>query len=259
MPIVNKIIVYPIKSLDGVAVGQSQIQPGGSLRFDREFALFNAEGRTINGKKYPALHRVRTEHDLTYRLVTFSVDSKSNTFALHLDRSPIEEWFSDYLGLKVTLKQNTETGFPDDDERPGPTVISLASLQQVAHWFGIDVESARRRFRANIELAECPAFWEDQLFGAPGIERPFQLGGVELVGLKPCARCPVPIRDPDTGEAMPKFQQTFVQLRRETLPAFAHQAQFPHFYYLSVNTQIDASQKDKYLNVGDNVMLPMVG
>jgi len=79
------------------------------------------------------------------------------------------------------------------------------------------------------------------------------------VGLKPCARCPVPTRDPDTGEAMPKFQQTFVQLRRETLPAFAHQAQFPHFYYLSVNTRIDASQKDKHLNVGDNVTLPMVG
>ncbi len=259
MPIVSKILVYPIKSLDGVAVGQSQIRPGGSLHYDREFALFNADGRTINGKKYPALHRVRTQYNLDHHLVTFSIDQKSDTFTLYSDDSRIEEWFSDYLGLKATLQQNTETGFPDDDERPGPTVIGLASLQQVAHWFGIDEESARRRFRANIELAECPAFWEDQLFGAPGVELPFRLGGVELVGVKPCARCPVPTRDPDTGEAMPKFQPTFVQLRRETLPAFADQAQFPHFYYLSVNTRINASQQDKYLNVGDSLTWSMAG
>ncbi len=253
MPTISKLIVYPIKSIDGVEVDRSQVRPGGSLNYDREFAMFNAEGRTINGKKYPALHQVRADFNLNYHLVTLSAGAQADTFMLYADTARIAEWFADYLGTSVTLRQDTHTGFPDDGERPGPTVVSEASLQTVADWFGLPLAQVRRRFRANIELAGCPPFWEDQLFGPAGTERPFWLGGVQLLGIKPCARCPVPARDPDTGQPDARFQKTFSDQRQATLPAFASLDQFPHFYYLTVNTKIPASEAGKELVVGNEL------
>ena len=54
----------------------------------------------------------------------------------------------------------------------------------------------RQRFRANLETASCPAFWEDQQFGAPGETMTFRVGAAKLIGTNSCKRCVVPTRDP---------------------------------------------------------------
>ena len=52
--------------------------------------------------------------------------------------------------------------------------------------------------------------WEDQLFGEEErSEVRFRIGEVNFEGSNPCARCPVPPRDPQTGEIIPCFQKTF--------------------------------------------------
>ncbi|MCU0449615.1 MAG: MOSC N-terminal beta barrel domain-containing protein [Bernardetiaceae bacterium] len=254
-PFVSRLTVYPIKSLDGVAVAQAQVRPGGSLNYDREFALFTAEGRTVNAKKFPTIQAVRADFNLNYHLVTLAAGGRADTFMLYTDSDRIAEWFSDYLGQRVELRQNTDTGFPDDVARPGPTVITEASLAAVAAWFGLEVANVRRRFRANVELGPAEPFWEEHLLAAPDQDRPFTLGAVQVMGLKACARCPVPTRDPDTAEARPQFQTLFMAQRQQHLPAYAHPAQYPHYYHLSVNTRIPASEQGKIIHVGDAVGL----
>lgn len=255
IPFVENIIVYPIKSMDGLSVKQAAITKGGSLAWDRQFAFFNAEGRKVNAKKYPAIQRIRVDYNLNYRLVTFSAEGQHKTFDLFYDQEAITRWIGDFLGTPVTMRQNNLTGFPDDDERTGPTIISTATLQTVADWFNISLEETRRRFRANIEIGGCPAFWEDGLIGELGTVVYFQLGEVMVNGLKACARCPVPSRNPDTGVADRQFQPVFEQQRQGQMPLFAPQSQFPHYYYLSINTNISENQVDKVIKITDAVQL----
>jgi MOSC domain-containing protein len=47
----HRITIYPIKSLDGVAVDEIEVLPACGLANDRRFALQDANGRFINGKR----------------------------------------------------------------------------------------------------------------------------------------------------------------------------------------------------------------
>src|SRR5260370_28183516 len=81
--------------------------------------------------------------------------------------------------------------------------------------------------------AEVPAFWEDQLFSAE--ERTavrFRIGEVNFEGSNPCARCPVPPRDPHTGVIIPGFQKIFSDYRRSHIPACCPEPRFHHYYRL---------------------------
>lgn len=50
LPTVSQILIYPVKSLDGIAVDQATVSVSGGLKGDREFALINAEGQFLNDK-----------------------------------------------------------------------------------------------------------------------------------------------------------------------------------------------------------------
>ena len=69
-PSVGRLFVHPIKSLDRVAVSEAVVFPGGGLQHDREFALFDSNGRWINGKRDPRIHLIRSEYDLPRLIVT---------------------------------------------------------------------------------------------------------------------------------------------------------------------------------------------
>jgi uncharacterized protein YcbX len=111
-------------------------------------------------------------------------------------------------------------------------------------------------FRANLEIAGVPAFWEDQLFAAEAnsLVR-FRIGDVLMEGVNPCARCVVPSRDPLTGEMVLGFQRRFAEARRAHLPPWAPAARFDHDYRLCVNTRVPATETGKTLRVGDSVAL----
>jgi uncharacterized protein YcbX len=158
----------------------------------------------------------------------------------------LESWLTRWFGQPVFFRRNPQGGFPDDKDAPGPTIISTATLEEVASWFpGLSVESARIRFRANLEIGGVPPFWEDRLFGEPDTVVPFRVGNVTFHGINPCQRCVVPPRDPETGEAIPDFS-----------PIFRARARFNHFYRLAVNTRVPASEAGKALRVGDEVLHP---
>ena len=249
-PTVSGIFVYPIKSLSRVAVTESRIVPGGGLTHDREFALFDKEGVVINGKSHPRVHHIQAFYDLP----AMTVKLGDETFRLVEDQESLERWFGEHFGFPVTMRRNTTTGFPDDLDSPGPTILSVASLDEVNRWFpNLDQEQMGRRFRANIEISNVPAFWEDRLFGEPGEVVDFSAGDVRFQGVNPCARCPVPSRHPDTAEVIPDFSRVFSAKREETLPGWAATGRFDHFYRLSVNTRVATSEVGKVVRVGDGI------
>lgn len=256
-PQVGRLLIYPIKSLDGVEVETATVLKSGALQGDREFALVDAMGQFVNGKRHQRIHAIRTEFDLTARTVSLTVgDRSAQHFHLDDQRQAIADWLSDYFGFPVQLQQNQTIGFPDDTASPGPTIISAATLTEITTWYPeITVDEVRRRFRSNIEIAHVSAFWEDQLFAATEAPVRFQIGEVPFLGINPCQRCVVVTRNPWTGASDPSFQKTFVARRQETFPNWAPRSRFNHFFRLAVNTQVADSQAGRRLHVGDRMIL----
>ncbi len=255
MPYLAKITLYPIKSLDGVEVPQTQILPSGALKCDRKFAIFDPQDRFINGKRNPRIHLLRSHFNLDKQIVSLQIPHiGSKDFHLHLDREALTEAFSDFFGMTVRIQDNDVMGFPDDTKSPGPTIISTATLTEVASWFpGVSVEQVRRRIRANLEVDGVPAFWEDGLFTETGDTISFRIGDALFLGVNPCQRCVVPTRNPETGQVYDRFQQIFVSQRQKTLPLWVNKSRFNHFYKLGVNTRISPLTPSHVLSVGDRI------
>ncbi|MEF8800042.1 MAG: MOSC N-terminal beta barrel domain-containing protein [Halolamina sp.] len=248
----ERLTVYPVKGLDGIDVNAAELVDGGTLEHDREFALFDAEGDVLNGKRTDRVHRLRTAFDP--ESATFRVepgDGEEHVFELPSERDAAGQWFSDYFDEALTLEQDPSLGFVDRREM-GPSVISTATLEAVASWFEeMTVDSARRRLRANVEVAGVPAFWEDRFVGdgAPS----FEIGTVRFEGVTPCGRCIVPERDPETGEALSAFRERFVTRREETFPNWADENAFDHFYTMMLIARVPERDRGEQLRVGDEV------
>ena len=274
LPRLTGIRLHPIKSLDPVSVTEARIGPGGGLEHDRAWALFSVDGRWVNGKRTAAMHLIRATYAPDLSSVTLAVPGDrrkipARTFPFPGGAEDAAEWFSVYFEQQILVRHAPE-GFPDDNIANGPTIISTASLQTVAGWFpGLSLDNARRRFRTTLEIdsadavanaasanGHLPAFWEDQLYGEDerSVVR-FRIGEVNFEGSNPCARCPVPARDGQTGADLVGFQKRFSDLRRENLPPWAPAARFDHFYRLATNTRVAPTETGKPLRLSDPVQL----
>lgn len=269
-PHLANIRLHPIKSLDPVQVKEARIGPSGGLELDRAWALYSVDGEWVNGKRTAAIHLIRANYALDLRSVTLSVPGDrrkipAKTFAFPGGTADAAKWFSNYFEQPITVRYAPE-GFPDDTIAHGPTIVSTATLQAVCGLFpGMSLEDARLRFRTTLEIdggpiaaapGEVPAFWEDQLFGEDerSVVR-FRIGEVNFEGSNPCARCPVPPRDPHSGEIIPGFQKIFSDFRRSHIPRWTPEARFDHYYRLATNTRVAPSETGKLLRVGDTVIL----
>ncbi|WP_117595230.1 MOSC domain-containing protein [Haloprofundus halophilus] len=257
MATLRRIFVYPIKSLDPQTVDAATVVENGGLDGDREFALFDADGRYVNGKRNRDVHRLRSavdRRDGTVRLEPRDGDAR--TFSLGSD--DLTDWLSSYFGEPVTLERERAGGFPDDTDASGPTVISTATVRELSSWYpDVDPESMRRRLRPNLEVDGVPAFWEDRLFSSRDEVVEFAVGdgddSVAFEGVNPCQRCVVPSRDPDTGSEYDGFRERFVEKRRETMPDWSGGDWFDHHFRVMVNTRVDESDWGETLSVGDEV------
>ena len=255
----SQINYYPFKSLDGQAIEHARLLASGALEHDRRFAIFDATGELINGKRTPAVHRLHCEFDPLRRYVVLRRRPDGHAVGFHLDaeRAKLEQWLGEFFDLDgaVRIEENVTGGFPDDVQAPGPTVISEATLETVAGWFpGVTVEEVRARFRPNLEISGVAPFFEDGLYAGTDEVVEFAIGEVVLAGTNPCQRCVVPTRSSLTGEIGPDpaFAKTFALRRKETLPAWADPSRFDHFYRLAVNT-CPAHGGGSTLSVGDAV------
>ena len=258
IPYVSKLFIYPIKSLDRVSIEKITVLRSGALKRDREFAIFDQLGRFVNGKRNPSVHTIRSQFNLESNIVSLQIHRTDIAEAFHIqeEREAIETWLGKYFGFSVEIRQNLETGFPDDTLSPGPTIVSTETLKEIASWYpGLDVEEVRLRFRSNIEISGVPAFWEERLFTEAEKTVNFHIGSVKFMGINPCQRCVVITRDSKTGEAYPNFQKTFLTKRRETLPEWTERSRFNHFYRLAINTRLPVTEQGKIISVGDQLKI----
>ncbi|MGH8581860.1 MAG: MOSC domain-containing protein [Gammaproteobacteria bacterium] len=251
---ITRIVLYPIKSLDGIGVAEARVSAQGALERDRRYAIVDEAGRFVNGKRLPDVHRLRARYDDAGSRVVLRTDREERAFDLDGERAALAAWLGAFFGFPVGIRDDPDSGFPDDREAYGPTIITTATLAAVAGWFpGRTEDQMRLRFRANLEIDEVPAFWEDRLYGEPGTTVCFRIGGVHVEGTNPCQRCVVPTRDPLTGSEDRGFQKTLAARRAETLPPWAARSRFDHYYRLAVNTRIAVSEAGKAIRVGDPV------
>lgn len=257
-PYVSQIFIYPIKSLDRISCDRVKILKSGALEGDRTWGIFDQDDRIVNAKRNQKIHALRSEINLDTNTLSLRVQrtSKSAKFNLIEQQVAVCNWLSSYFEFPVKLKQNYDLGFPDDTVSPGATIVSTATLEEVASWYSeLDTNDVRLRFRANIEIAGVPPFWEDRLFTIAGQTVKFKLGKVEFMGVNPCQRCVVITRDPQTGKAYPGFKKTFINQRKATLPKWSERSRFNHFFRLAVNTKLSSTEAGKIIRVGDKVVV----
>jgi uncharacterized protein len=244
----DRITVYPIKSLNGIDVPEVHVLASGAIENDRRFALVDADGHFVNGKRTAAVHKIRAEYNLGQMTVRLN---DKHEFSLLGDQAELGEWMSDALGTACVVVENRDGGFPDDTNAAGPTVIGTGTLTEVASWFpGLTLDEVRGRFRANLEIGPAPPFWEDQLVGPVGKGVRFTVGDVAWFGVNPCQRCVVPTRDSVSGEVTRGFQRSFATERERTLPAWAPRERFNHFFRLAVNTRLAPDARPGRISVG---------
>jgi len=302
MPTLDRITIYPVKSLDGLDVAEARVLPSGGLEHDRRWQLVDMEGRVVNAKRTPLCHAIRAEFDLGG--VGGLPAAAGHTIHLAIDPAAIAAhaipgierlaplvsepfplvpgpdgpcgWLAEAFGHEVLLVERAEGGFPDDRDAAGPTLVSTATLEAVAGWFRFDVAECRRRFRANLEVGGCDAFWEDSLASParpdlqplaselaadlpadpyadlpPPEPREFSIGGARFRAVNACRRCVVPTRDSRTGAVTEQFRDVFEAWRGRTLPAAVDAAAWSHFYRLAVNTAV---LRSAYVTVGETVV-----
>ena len=260
---VASISIYPIKSFGPSLVSAARIVEGGALEHDREFGLFDANGKFVNGKRNPKVHTLSAAVDWKDLSVYFkpmdSVDDPT-CFNIRHETDALERWLSDYFGEPITWRRNSRGGFPDDSAAPGPTIISDATFAEVTSWYpGLNVSEVGKRFRANIEIHCDEPFWEDRLFGDPDTTVNFLIGDVLFHGIKPCKRCVVPTRQSEGGEPTPDFADIFMAQRARTLPAWSNRSRFDHFYRLAINTRVAPSEVGKLIEVGTPIEILGIG
>lgn len=257
-PTVNRITIYPIKSLDGVDLQKGMITKGGCLLHDREYAIIDEEGNFIKGKNNLLIHSLRSKIDFENEIISLrhQEENKWNTFHLPNDLKHLNSYLTHFFGMPASFHQNTEGRFLDMPDISGITIISSESVASISGWYEeMETEEVRKRFRATIEINSVPPFWEDNLFSKKDAAIEFTIGNVSLIGMSPRARCVVPSRNPETGEVIHAFAKTFSNQRSFSLPEWSQLKEYDHNYYLTVNCYIPETEIGKWIQVGDEIKI----
>jgi len=256
MPILKRIILYPIKSLDGCEVSAATVLPTGALVGDRRYALIDDEGKYVNGKRFAKIHRIRATYDKEIENVTLSTSETKATFSLQQEGTAIAAWCSKVLGVACRWVENSKQGHPDDFDANGPTLISTSTLAEICTWYNaFNVDELRRRLRTNLEIEAEPAFWEDRLVGLPDQSKRFSIGKTLWRGNGICQRCAVPTRDSQTGSTISGFAREFSHRRQTSLPEWSPTELFDHYYRVAINSVLDSLNCGNVIQRGDSVQL----
>lgn len=254
---ISKLRIYPIKSLRHVEVSSATVGVR-SLQNDRRFAIVDADGRYINGKRTGQVNLLQADYDLPNGLVHLAhkeAPEDISTFELREGNTELDEYLSAFFDIRTQLVENTSGAFMDMPGTSSVTIVSEATYRSLQKdLWQHSLENLRRRFRTNIELSGIPAYGEEQLYQAPDTGMRFRIGEVEMLGISPRARCNVPPQDPNTGDMDYYFMKQMIQSRQATMPTDSTLLQYGRRpYFLTVNTYLPESELGKQLHIGDTV------
>jgi uncharacterized protein YcbX len=219
----SELHIYPIKSLGGISLQQSDIIETG-LKHDRRWMLIDAEGTFVSQRKYFELAMLQVHLQGETLTVTHKRDP-STTISFSLEESTgsaidvsiwddyttglevsikVSKWFSEYMQMPVRLVQMPAAARRLVDPRYAEEndIVSFADgypclMIGQASLDGLNEKLAEPvrmdRFRPNFVFTGGKAHIEDS-FGS------FYLGEVLFSAVKPCARCVLTTINQQTGE-----------------------------------------------------------
>ena len=221
MQTLTQLHVYPVKSLGGIRLAQSDVCARG-LRHDRRWMVVDEGGRFLTQREHPRMALIRpglTDDALTLdapampTLQAPLVPPQAGPLTVRVWRSVCEAlpvgaeadgWLSDCLDTPVRLvwmPDTTHRAVSPDHSRPGDVVsfadgypfllLGEASLADLNARLAAPV--LMDRFRPNFVVSGSPAYAED------GWAR-VRIGGVSFRAAKPCDRCGMTAINQQTAE-----------------------------------------------------------
>ncbi|MEP7197904.1 MAG: MOSC N-terminal beta barrel domain-containing protein [Saprospiraceae bacterium] len=212
MPTLEKLFIYPIKSVGSIELKKSTISEEG-LHWDRKWMLVDVDGKFITQRECPKLNLLQIQEleeefliinneqnfllipkqiYFSTEMISIEVEIWGSKFHAEVWNPLASEWFSDYLDRRVLLvniiphsrKKNTpfyprEFHVQFSDGYP-VHLVNMQSVLQIQEWCKRDIHLLQ--FRPNILIDNLEAFEEDKL-------KSFTIGDQKFDIIKPCERC----------------------------------------------------------------------
>ena len=220
----SEIYIYPIKSLGGIRLENSNITPRG-LENDRRFMLVDENGRFLSQREHPQLAVFQTEIEGNFLSITNKKSDQNLRISLSQNPqlpslsvtiwddkvSAIEvskeasDWFTQALKIPtrlVYMNEESQRKIEPEYSLSGEEITSFSdgypiliigqsSLNDLNN--RLDNPLNINRFRPNFVFTDGEPFEEDAW-------HEFMVGNVRFFGVKPCARCIMTTIDQETGE-----------------------------------------------------------
>ena len=211
-PCIRGLYRYPVKGLSPEPLERVELRAGGTVPFDRAYAIENGPGRfdpdhpqylpKINFlmlMRDERLATLQTKFDDASQTLTILRDGKQvarGQLTMPLGRKMIEQFLAAYMDAE--LRGAPKIVFSEGHSFSDVAVkclhiVNLASVRELERAVGNAVNPLR--FRPNIVI-DGVAPWEE--FSWIGSE--IALGGAKLAVLEKTARCAATNVDPDTGK-----------------------------------------------------------
>ncbi|MEZ5870997.1 MAG: MOSC domain-containing protein [Nitratireductor sp.] len=219
MPKLARLMRYPVKGLPGEDLDHAMLAAGEGIANDRRFALTRSVGSTMDGAwmacqsffinaRQDGLLRFSQKLDEAANIlhltspegVVISIDLTDPDAIAQTNRQlPMFLWSlagdeaAPFPPMLAERKREAGqlSGYWDFTDS-AVSLINLASVREIEAATGVPVDPVR--FRGNL-LIEGLEPWEE--FSFPG--RRLQIGGAELEGIRPAARCPATSVNPATA------------------------------------------------------------
>lgn len=199
---------HPIKSHGVEALERVALTAGGTLPWDRHWAVAHEAAKTSGGEwapcsnfsrgsKAPALMAIKSQLDeATGHLTLTHPDRPTLTFDPDRDEAAFLDWVGPLMpenrARSVRIVSAPGRGMTDTDF-PSVSLLNLASHRAVGQKLGRELSPLR--WRGNLWL-EGPEPWEE----FDWIGRRLRVGGAELEVRERITRCLATTANPDTGK-----------------------------------------------------------
>jgi uncharacterized protein len=217
----TQINIFPVKSLDGYSPDSAIVEKRG-LQYDRRWLISEPDGTfmtqrtnakmallkaTIEGDFLVISEKQNPQNLVKIGLNTEGADVATtvwdDTILASRTTTEADEFLSNFLGKSCFLsKMNAKNDRRVDEAyNLGDDIVSFAdgypfliigenSMRDLNE--RLNVPLSIRRFRTNFIFSGGAPFVEDSF-------KNFKIGDVDFIGVKPCARCVLTTRDPDSG------------------------------------------------------------
>ena len=262
--------IFPIKSLRGIPLQESIIEPRG-LQFDRRWMLVDSNGQFLTQRRLPKMTFLQPEiHEDHLKVYHINNPQTFITIPFDLGNQPlrakvsvwndeleavvlstsINQWFSEILGIecRLVVMDEQSSRFIDPDYQIHNEIVSLAdgypiliigeaSMNDLNNRLSEPMDIIR--FRPNFVFSGGQAFEEDTW-------KLFKVGNHVFRGTKPCARCAVPTIDPDTGLKGKEPMATLTTFRMDNKKIL---------FGMNVVPLIQSTVAESVIKIGDKIAL----